>query len=415
MALNHRATARFGRREPSLPRGRDIALTGFVVTAVTFGPARMSFGLHLPQLREEFALSSTVAGMIGAGVFAAFLVAAVAASWLTAALGPRISVLTGCGAAFTGLALTTLAPGPLLVATGVVAAGAGAGLCWSPFNDAAARSLAEPQRGTPLSLVSTGTTIGIAAAGGAQLLLVLAGVGWRWAWASYAVAAAVAGLLALVRLPPMLGRAEETGVTPRHVRRLGRALVWPVLAASSFGATSSLYLAFAADVTTAAGGLPGLPSPAGAGVLFVAYGVAGLVGLSAASIEHRSGLRTLLLLVFSASAASLLVLALAPATWGGALTSASLQGGATMVVSALLSFWTARLFPGAASMAFTVVVASLAAGGVVGPALAGLLLDPLGATTVFAGAAALSALTGVLLAVAHPPIRATPAETGATP
>jgi MFS family permease len=76
-----------------------------------------------------------------------------------------------------------------------------------------------------------------------------------------------------------------------------------------------------------------------------------------------------------------------------------------MATSALLAFWTARLFPAAASTAFTVVILGLALGGVVGPLLAGLLLGPVGAVGVFGLAAGLSAVTGLGLSLADPPRR----------
>ncbi len=393
-----------GRHDPLT--GRDIAIAGFAATAVSYGPARMGFGLHLPQLTQEFGLSRGVAGAISGGIFAAFLVAALAGSWLVAARGPRVPVLLGCACAATGLAVATLAQGVGVLALGLIVAGASAGLCWSPFNDAAARALPESARGTPLSWVSTGTTVGIAAAGASELVVVTAGLSWRGAMAGYAVAALIAGVLALLLLPPMSSRQGETGATPRTVRWLGPPLAWPVGTAFSFGVTSAVYLTFAADRLAEAGGLAGVPTEGAAGVLFIAYGIAGLLGLATAATEARVGLRAMLGLVFAASACSLVLPAVAPAAWPSVLASAGLQGVAVMAASALLSFWTARLFPASAASAFTVVILGLALGGVVGPPLAGLLMGPAGAPTVFGLAAGLSAVTGVGLLLADPPVRA---------
>jgi hypothetical protein len=57
-----------------------LTAAGFVATAVAFGPARMGFGLFLPGFREEFALSTSAAGMIASGGFLAFLAAGVPSS-----------------------------------------------------------------------------------------------------------------------------------------------------------------------------------------------------------------------------------------------------------------------------------------------------------------------------------------------
>lgn len=382
---------------------RDLATAGFLVTAVTYGPARMGFGLHLPELRQTFDLTSTSAGLISAGLFAAFLAGAIAASWLDAALGPRAPILVGCVLAAVGLTTVALAGGVTTLSMGVVLAGAGPGLCWSPFNDAAAQSLPEEARGTPLSLVSTGTTVGVSVAGATGVLVVLTGLSWRWAWAAYAVAGVGAAVVVLARLSPGGRRDGEAGVRPRAVRALGWPLAWPVATAATFGLTSSVYIAFAADLVAATDGLPAVSRPAAPGVLFVVYGLGGLVGLATAVWERLLGFRTVLAAVFTASALSLSLLAGLPGWWPSVVASAALQGVAVMTVSALLSFWTARLYPESATTAFTVVVIALASGSVVGPALAGLMLEPLGPATVFGGAAALGAVTGAALVLARPP------------
>lgn len=403
---DHDTDAQVGHDDSARITGRDIAVAGFVATAVSYGPARVGFGLHLPQLGREFDLSSTLAGAISGGVFASFLVAAVAGSWLVATRGPRFAVLLGCAFAAGGLTVAALAPVVVVLAIGLVTAGASAGLCWSPFNDAAARALPEWRRGRPLSWVSTGTTVGIAAAGAAEIVVVVADISWRGAVLGYAGAALVAGGVTLVRLPPMRGRAGESGVTPAAVRRLGARLAWPVGTAVSFGLTSALYLTFAADRVATAGGLSGVPTDAAAGLIFTAFGIAGLLGLVTSAVEDRVGLRAMLGLVFAASACSLALAGIAPTAWLAVIASAALQGMAVMTASALLSFWTARLYPASAATAFTVVILGLAFGGAVGPSVAGLLLGPMDPASVFGLAAALSAVTGIFLALAHPPLRA---------
>lgn len=380
-------------RQDTMRTAADVATAGFVATAIAYGPARMGFGLHLPQIQDDLGLASATAGAISAALFAAFVVATVAASWVVARRGPRTAVLLGCGFALVGTMLVALAPVVSVLAIGVVLAGASAGLCWVPFNEVATRSLRESERGTPLSLVSTGTTLGIATAGVLELLGVLSGVSWRWAWACYVVGAVVAAVVVRFRVPPLEGRRGASGVRPSSVRQLGRGALWPVGVAMSFGLTSSVFLAFAAEQAVEAGGVDGLASNATAGVVFAVLGAAGLVGVTTSWVERLCGLSNLLGLVFAASAASLALLALWPTSWAGLLGSAGLQGVSIMVISAVLSFWTARLFPERASLAFTVVLIALGTGSVIGPAAAGTLLPMWGSASVFLGAAGLSTLS----------------------
>lgn len=41
---------------------RQLGLAGFFATAVAFGPARNGYGLFLPDIREEFGLSTVILG-----------------------------------------------------------------------------------------------------------------------------------------------------------------------------------------------------------------------------------------------------------------------------------------------------------------------------------------------------------------
>ena len=54
-----------------------------------------------------------------------------------------------------------------------------------------------------------------------------------------------------------------------------------------------------------------------------------------------------------------------------------------MMTSAVLAFWSERLFPSLPSLGFTATVLALAAGNVIGPALAGVVLDGIGTETMF--------------------------------
>src|SRR6056297_2596903 len=168
-----------------------LTAAGFVATAVSFGPARMGFGLFLPAFREEFALSTSTAGLIASGGFLAFLLALLASAWLGRSHGQRVPVISGALAASAGFVAVAAAEGPGLLALGIALAGTSAGLCWAPFNDAAERVVPEHARATALSVVSTGTTFGVAAAAGLALAVTLGVLDWRGAWAGFAVGALV--------------------------------------------------------------------------------------------------------------------------------------------------------------------------------------------------------------------------------
>ncbi len=366
---------------------RWLTAAGFIATAISFGPARMGFGLFLPTFRDDFALTSTQAGLIASLGFLAFLLALPLAAWLDLRVGQRVPVVTGALSATLGFAIVAGATGSATLAAGIALAGASAGLCWAPFNDAAERVVPVASRPGALSVVSTGTTLGVAAAGALFLAATLGELHWRPAWGLFAVIGLGAVLLTARGLPK--------GIEGAHASRFGSA---PFLhrdtaplygAALCFGVTNAVFLSFAADHVVASGGLRGLPDRTAAAVIFLSYGICGLVGLATGRVEARLGLPALLGTIFAAFLASLLLVAMLPGSWGAVLASAGLHGAAVMMISAVLSFWSLRMFPGRGSLGFTAALIGVASGSVIGPAAAGVLADAADLKTALLAAAAI--------------------------
>ncbi|MEJ7842306.1 MAG: MFS transporter, partial [Rubrobacter sp.] len=117
-----------------------LGLAGFVATAVTFGPARNGYGLFLPEIREEFGLSTQMLGFIASGLYAGYLAALLAVGLFAARTGPRLPVLVGLFSAGVGTTLVAFSPNATVLAAGVILAGTGAGWSWAPYNDAVGRT-----------------------------------------------------------------------------------------------------------------------------------------------------------------------------------------------------------------------------------------------------------------------------------
>jgi predicted MFS family arabinose efflux permease len=383
---------RLHRHRRSLPHGMAVAAAGFATTAIAFGPARMGFGLFLPAFRSDLALSTNGASMVASLGFFAFLLGLPAAAWLDAQHGPRAPVAAGILAAALGFALVAAATETVTLTIGVALAGSSAGLCWTPFNDAVERIVLPDARSGALAVVSTGTTLGVAAVGALAMAVSVALLDWRAAWAVFWGAAMLVALTALLALPtgrrPSPSRTSlGTFLDPDALPLYATALV--------FGATNAAWVSFAADRVVNAGGLPGLPERGAGAVLFLAYGICGLIGLATRPIEARIGLNALLSLIFAAFAVSLALTGLYPGYWAGAAAAAGLHGAAVMTISAVLSFWSLRLFPGRGSFGFTAALIAAATGSVLGPAIAGALLTRLGPQLAFMVMAAPAALVSL--------------------
>ena len=389
-----------------------LTAAGFVATAVAFGPARMGFGLFLPAFRTEFALTTSTAGLIASGGFLAFLVALLVSAWVGRHVGERVSVISGALAASAGFAAVALAGDGVLLAVGIALAGTSAGLCWAPFNDAAERVVAEEARATALSVVSTGTTFGVAAAALLALGVTQGVLDWRGAFVGFALSALVLAVIAWFGLPPSSGRkptrravdeivhvgmpakltpeqpASTVAATAAAKARLTQRAAIPLYASAlCFGMTNAIFLSFAADRVVGAGGLPGLGNEVASVVIFLGYAAFGALGLATGRIEARIGLAPLFCFIFTAAALSLLLIALLPTLWASVIAASGLHGMAIMMVSAVFSFWSVRLFPGRSTLGFTATLLAMAVGSVLGPVLAGLLSAAQGPIVMFVVAA----------------------------
>ena len=373
-----------------------ISAAGFAATAVTYGPARMGFGLFLPEFRSDFSISAGTVGLISGLGFLGFLLGLLVAYALTARGGPRLPVLVGLVAAALGMGIVASAPSLPILAIGVFLAMSSAGFSWAPFNDAVHDQVEDDLRPASLSAISTGTSLGIAAAGATALALSLGGASWRLAWAGFAGVSVIAALGNWAALRDAARSSTPTSLQGLRVLRKASAI--PLYAiAFSFGITTAIYISFAADRIEQAGGVPGLPAGGAPAVLFIAYGIIGLLGLATSRIKAKTGLTWLLRLLLLASTLSLLLVALAPTSWAGVLLSAGFQGIYVMMMSAVLAFWSERLFPELPSLSFTAALLAVAVGSVLGPTVAGFAADAMGAGPMLVGAAAVPAATAVLV------------------
>lgn len=373
-----------------------LSTAGFAATAVTYGPARMGFGLFLPQLDKTFDLSRQTAGMISSLGFSGFFLGLLVAGALTRSYGPRLPVLCGLTLAAMGMSVIAAAPSLPVLATGVFLAMASAGFSWTPFNNAVHSRVEEAARADALSIVSTGTSVGIVTAGAAVLAMSAVGVSWRICWAAFGAAAALAGAVNLVAL--RVAARDPKPEACEHWPILFRKRVAPLLAAGlCFGMTSAIYISFASDFITHSGGVPGLSVGVSGGLVFICYGACGFMGLATGRAKRATGLAGLLRLLFLLCSASMAFAALAPGRWTGIVLSAGLQGVYVMMMSAALAFWSDSLFPHKPSQSFTFVLLAVAAGSILGPAGAGFVYQSVGGAAMFAGTGVLSGLAAVAM------------------
>ena len=368
-----------------------LSVAGFAATAVTFGPARIGYGLFLPYFRDDFGLSTGLLGLVAGGLYFGYLVALSLVGALSSRVGPLAFIVMGLVSAAVGMTLVAFAGNATVLAAGVVLAGSSAGWSWAPYNESAERKIPDTRQRRVLSVISTGTTFGIVATGVTALLV---GGDWRIAWLAFAVAALVALVPNLRTLRWSPARDHDGSATAPHA--LGgawRRFVGPVsvplfIVAGSFGFVSAFYFSFAVDLIVAGG----IARTFGGPVLYTLIGAAGLGGLATGDAIERFGQRRVLLAALASLSGAAFLLGAAPSSWLAIGVSASLFGLGVMVTSALLAIWSEAVFPMRPSAGFSATLFVFGVGLTLGPVLLSALDGPFGLDTAFlvAGSIALS-------------------------
>ena len=374
-----------------LSPGSRVGLSGMLALVATYALGRQAFGLFVPRFREEFGLSLDVLGFYASAAQAGYLVATVATGVLTARYGPRVPVVAGCLLLAAGAATMASAPGPLLLAVGVIAAGTSAGGAWAPFSDAVAYKVPTEQTRRALALVNAGSPVGLVVA---SVMVLVAGDGWRLVWWGFAAVGLFAALIAWTVLAP-----EGEVQAPVHRRpRLGWFLnprsLRMLAVAHGISITCGAYFAYA-PVTAQDAGLDSWIGP----VMWASLGIAGAsVGAFGGSIANRYGVRRPLAVMLVLISTSFLLLLFLPGSMAAALASAGLFGVGFTTGFALLVMWSQHVYRDRPATGFTLAIVFIAAGFIVGPTLFGLL-----ATRFGGDVALLVTATPALLVALIPP------------
>ena len=358
---------------PAQQAGRPVLRTllpGAAMVAVGFGLARYGYGLLLPEMRADLGISAGAAGLIASGTYASYLVANLLVVAVTDRWGPRTAVAAAAACAVLGMSIMAVAGSPLVLAGGVLLAGAASGLAYPPYAGLVAQRVPERQRDVVWSAISSGTGWGVALAGPIAIAF---GGSWRLAWSVFVAIALVVGIVATLLAPS----------APHHDRTRRPRLSWswfvcprsrPLLVAAVLvGAGSSVWWSFSVDAFRQAG--------LGADWSRTAYTVCGVAGVLASlsgAVFDRIGLRVGYLGCAVLLAAALALLTVSGATAGLACMSAVLFGVFYNGIIAAQGIWSSRVFSDHPAAGLAAVNTALTLGTLAGPVLAGAAIARVG-------------------------------------
>jgi len=358
-------------RSPSMPA---MVLAGMLVALVVIVFGRLAYGLILPSMRADLALSYRQAGTLGTVTALGYLLLVLVGGLAASRWGPRQAVLLGLLALTSGFSGLALASHYWLLVALMALLGLGTAFSFAPMVSLLATWYPQ-QRGLVIGCMSAGIGAGMFLTG---LFLpwlygLFGNLGWRIAWASFAAVAFAAGVLVLlvVRDPPASGTAgrlpaADKWLIYRNPRVLTVALVYGII-----GLTYIVQVIFMFSFMVESG-----HSEATAGWMMAMMGLLSvfsgpLWGSLSDAWGRGNALSCAMALVMAAMALPLFSQGLATFFAHFFFMGCAVNGMFTMIQAASTDQVAPRYIP----IAFSFVTLFFAGGQFIGPAIAGWLIE----------------------------------------
>ncbi|AUA59890.1 MFS transporter [Achromobacter spanius] len=370
-----------------------LGATGFALIAVCYGFARFAFGLFLPQVDAELSLSSTLSGLISGGAFLGYCIAIALSAYLTERVGPRAVAIVAALIAAAGMAGIAAAPSAPWLAGAVMLAGSSTGLASPPLAAAVTAAVKPDRQNATNTVINAGTGAGVVLSGPVALMM---GDQWRLAYSGFAVAAVGLAFAAALTLP----RGSQTVTNNTHgLPSLNGELRRLIAAAFLTGAASTAIWSFGAQLVA----LRLDWNSAGAGLLWIAIGAAGIAGASAGHLIARFGMDRVHHVFLAAMAAGILMIGIADTSAALTLGGGLLFGAAYIMLTGVYLLWGVQALPDRPATGVTIAFLALAIGQTAGAAVFGLLMEHLTANYAVAIFACLALTAGIARAEAANP------------
>src|SRR5699024_873646 len=142
-----------------------LVFPGITMIAVTYGLARFSYGLLLPNISHDLTMSPSTSGIISSIFYLSYCFAIILATVLTVNKGPRVMILIAGTFAIVGLIIMGVSPNVWLLGVGVLLAGASTGFASPPYGTAITLWIENRKQGSANTWINSGTSIGLILSG----------------------------------------------------------------------------------------------------------------------------------------------------------------------------------------------------------------------------------------------------------
>ena len=344
-----------------------IGATGFTLIAVCYGFARFAFGLFLPQIDADLSFSSTLSGLISGGAFLGYCIAIVLSAYLTERIGARFVAVGAAMVAAVGMAGIAMAPSAPWLAGAVMLAGSSTGLASPPMAAAVAVAVRPDRQSATNTVINAGTGAGVVFSGPVALMM---GNQWRLAFAGFAAAAVGLALVAAFSIPGGTRRVRKSADrVPLHSGVLWRL----IFATFLMGFASTAIWSFGGQLITIRLNW----NSAGAGLLWIAIGAAGIAGAGAGTLIARFGIDRVHRLFLTAMAVGILLVGVDGTTAAMTLCGGIFFGAAYIMLTGVYLLWGVSALPERPATGLMIGFLTIAIGQTAGAPIFGLLMDRL--------------------------------------
>lgn len=361
---------------------------GLSIVAVTYGLARYSYGLFLPDIKQAFGLSFEWMGLIASSSYIGYLISTAIGSIISGRLGPKIPIVLGGICAISGLLLIATAYNKWLLLTGVTVAGMSPGLSYPPLSDAVVLMVKETKRDLAYSIINSGTSLGVMIAAPIALW---AGNQWRTAWMVFAVLALFSTTWNYFVI------MSSKGVRDSHKGEISKpTLKWLIKRKSSklfaftfcFGVVASAFWTYSVEYIASVNKCIlisdfEIAENVFSKIFWTGVGISGFAGISASYFIHSFGLRNIIQAGMAIMALSNFILVLFPSNGFSLIISSLFFGGIFILTTAFIGIWSIYVFYDHPSAGFGATFFILSLGQMVGPYFFGIVAEQYNLSMVF--------------------------------
>lgn len=177
-----------------------LVFPGIAMIATTYGLGRFSFGLFLPEVTSDLALTLSQSGMISSLFYLAYCFTIIYSTLQTDTIGPKRMIILAGVSVLIGLLTIGISTNAIILSIGVMFAGASTGLVSPPYGYTISLWINLQDQGKANTWINSGTSMGLMFTGITAMLIFL---DWRATYLLYALIALIVLIWNYIVIPKL--------------------------------------------------------------------------------------------------------------------------------------------------------------------------------------------------------------------